>query len=150
LFPADDCPVDVAPERVELVKYLSEGCAPDIRTCMKACKGGDANACYAAALRTQELKKSPARSEALFLRACRLGIVSGCTNRAAGILLEPESPVRARCAARTFERMCRDVDRALRVLPTACLANEKDPACTAARELIEKIDGARRAGVLPP
>jgi hypothetical protein len=163
--PAAECPVDVFPNVEEAVKYLGSECAPDLDACLTRCQGRDANACYAAALRIQELKAPEQYSEALFMRACRLGIVSGCTNRAAGIVhSQLENAEAWRCGNRTFEAMCerndpwactmwgssllqgrwvkRDISGALKVLPKGCLLSERDPACVRARELMDKIAAA--------
>lgn len=106
---------------------------------------------------------------ALFLRACRLGIASGCTNTAAYIVrVEQPAAPRLTCAVRTFELTCnrgdpwgctmlgellaeghgvpRDLQRALRVLPRGCVLGEDDPACLRARQLQVLILAARQRG----
>lgn len=111
-------------------------------------------------------------SEALFLRACKLGSDSGCTNRAAGILLlEPQRADRLTCSARTFEETCRrrdawgctmygsallyghgvaaNAEHARAVLPFACSLDEADEACLKARLLLEQLDAAERQGKPP-
>ena len=146
--------------------YLSEHCTPELSVCLGPCEQGDANACYAAALRVQATGGPEDQSEALFFRACSLGIASGCTNRAAGIMnLEGHRPGALECATRTFDAMCsrsdpwactmfafnlatgagtrRDLTRALEVLPGACRFDLDDPACKSALELKKKIDAAR-------
>jgi TPR repeat protein len=162
LFPAGECPSDVASPQEMPVKYTGERCAPDARACLDECHRGDGNACYALALFVQQLHSDEVGEEALFLRACRLGIVSGCTNRAAYIVrVEPASDARLRCAARTFEMTCdredpwgctmlgellsqgkglpRNLDRALRVLRKGCTFGDSDPACQQAKLLEQQI-----------
>jgi TPR repeat protein len=130
---------------------------------MGPCLRGDGNACYAAALRVQELGRTETDSEYLFLRACRLGIASGCTNRAAGIMkLEENRAGALECATQTFDAMCkladpwacsmlalnlwkglgtkRDLTRALQVLSGSCRDGEDDPACQAAVKLKRAIE----------
>jgi TPR repeat protein len=148
------------------VTYLSERCKPELSQCLAPCEEGDANACYAAALRIQETGGSEDESEALFQRSCSQGIASACTNRAAGIMkLEEHRPGAVECATRTFEAMCqradpwactmfafdlatgvgvrRDVERALEVLSGGCRFGPDDPACKHALELRRQIDQAR-------
>jgi len=95
LFPADACPVDILPKRAEKPKYLSDGCA-------------DSPACYSLALLVQEQTEIGNEiSEALFLRSCKLGIVSGCTNRAAAMFESKKiNSTAERCAVDTFEKAC--------------------------------------------
>jgi hypothetical protein len=156
LFPFVECPADVFPGVEQPIRYLGDACAADVDACLGRCQSGEANACYAAALRLQELKAPSDYSEALFLRACRLGVASGCTNRAAGMIVDVSDKSDLwLCANRTFEAMCDrddpwactmwgssllqgrgvrpDVARARAVLVKGCRLGEDDPACVAAR-----------------
>jgi TPR repeat protein len=169
LFPVNDCPADVAAAVEQPTKYLSEACVPDLEVCLERCRGVEANGCYAAALRLQELEVDERYSEALFLRACRLGNRSGCTNHAAWILMQkPHDAEALACATRTFERMCasedpwactmfgnsllrglgtsRDPKRALEVLPQGCRLGPDDAACQAAQKLMEEIEAQLENG----
>jgi TPR repeat protein len=162
LFPAGDCPADVASAREVPVNYGAEGCAQDARTCLAGCQQGDGNACYALALLIEAQRAIEPAQEALYLRACRLGVVSGCTNRAAYIVrIEPPDQLRLHCAVRTFRMACdradpwgctmlgellaqghgvpQDLDEALRVLPKGCSEGERDAACKRAKELEREI-----------
>jgi len=166
LFPAQACPADVMPDSYRDVEYLSEGCEPDLQRCLDDCKSDDANACYALALAVQKREEDDAAAEALFLRSCRLGIPSGCTNRAAGMTYpELETPDSLSCAVRTFEKTCelddpwgctmyayhltvgegvsRDLDRAARALQKSCLYGEIDEACRFAKVVEGMIREAR-------
>jgi hypothetical protein len=148
-------------------KTFADGCAFDPGACLDRCRQGDGDGCYGLALRLQQLEEHT-YAEALFLRACKLGVASGCTNRAAHILhFEAEAPGRLACSARTFERTCayedpwgctmyglvlkdglgvpKDPKKALEVLPGGCRLGEADPACQNARELERAI----RAPVSP-
>lgn len=172
LFPFAACPADVFPGTAVPVTYLDEACAPDLQSCLDRCRASDANACYAAALRTQRMKTPADFWAALFLRACRLGVASGCTNRAAGMVVdETDDPVVWRCASRTFESMCdlndpwacamwgssllrgrgvdRDLARARAVLSKACLRGEDDPACAAGRIVLEQVKAAAGGAEIP-
>jgi len=159
LFPYAQCPADVFPGVETPLDYRRGECASNIAPCLDRCQSDDGTACYVAALRLQILNAPTDYSEALFLKACRLGIASGCTNRAAGILaLETDKPTPWTCVNRTFEAMCQkddpwactmwgssllhgrgmppDVGRARQVLPRGCRISEEDPACVAARSLL--------------
>jgi TPR repeat protein len=108
-------------------------------------------------------------AQALFLRACRLGVASGCTNAAADIDLRREraAGTAEACTVPTYERTCAagdawgctmlgdallvgrgvraDPSRARVALEKACHGDEADPACVAARRLLTRsgagIDG---------
>jgi hypothetical protein len=159
LFPFAECPADAFPGVETPLNYRRGECADSIGPCLDRCQSDDGTACYVAALRIQILNAPTDYSEALFLKACRLGIASGCTNRAAGILsLETDKPTPWSCVNRTFEAMCQkddpwactmwgssllhgrgmqpDVARARQVLPRGCRISERDPACVAARSLL--------------
>jgi hypothetical protein len=134
---------------------------------VRACEGGVAQLCYAAA---QELitgdSESPA-AESLFVRACQLGSASGCTNAAAARAPQDD------CAFETYEASCdrghdpwgcamlglalvrgdakhRDLERARAVLSRACRYGEADPACQRATELLGSLPGSRPAGTEAP
>ena len=168
LFGWERCPADVMPATEAPFRSLEKLCEGDLSACLDRCQGRDASACYWAALRVQGLRRDEAASEALFLRACSLGVVSGCTNRAAGMTKDgTEGEAVTRCAVRTFERTChandpwgctmfgfhlikglgidRDPDRAARVLRLACARfGEEDPACARAQELLEQLGPTKR------
>lgn len=172
LFPADACPADVIGARDVKPRLRSEGCDIDLGRCVQRCKSDDANACYAAALRVQEIGTDERYSEALFLRACKLGVASGCTNRAAGMLnFDAASAQRDTCTARTFELTCdrhdpwgctmfgralesgvgvkKDLVRAAAVLPGGCSAGMTDPACQAAIQIMSRIKSEQGEPTVP-
>jgi len=168
LFEPDRCPADVMPAAEQKTEMLGDLCVTDLPTCLDRCQARDPSGCYSAALRVQALKSDEPASEALFLRACRLGSMSGCTNRAAGMTKDGnEGEAANRCAVRTFQRTCqandpwgctmlgwhliegqgieRDLERARRSLQQACVRfGQEDPACVRAMELLEQIDGAQK------
>lgn len=156
LFPADACPADVMSERDVNVAYLGDRCIGALSMCIARCRREDANACYALALAVQSLKRD-ALSEALFLRACKLGVVSGCTNRAAGMMNQDQA-----CSIRSFEKTCnlddpwgctmfgyylvrgdgivKDHQRARAVLSKSCRFGDEDEACRWAKGILKEVD----------
>ena len=170
LFPASECPADVIGSRRQEIRYVADGCRSRPEACLASCRNGDAADCYALGLLLQESDDAAPYAEALFLRSCKLGIDSGCTNRAVDMSARVEreaapSTADDRCAARTFDKVCergdpwactmlglhlaigrgvaQDLERALGVLPGGCRLSETDKACTAARELIRAIEQQR-------
>ena len=152
------CPAALIPRQQVQMTYLGDRCMVNAQQCLDLCESADANACYALALAVQSVDEGPL-SEALFLRSCSLGAVSGCTNRAAAIIKDdPE------CSIRTFELACalqdpwgctmlgsflslgfgmdRDTDRALEVLRGSCRLGEVDEACRYAKSIIARIRNA--------
>jgi TPR repeat protein len=154
----DTCPADVMPARETMIDYAKGRCAAALDRCLRNCRGGDASECYSAALVLEEVRDGPV-SDALFLKACALGFVSGCTNRAARM---EDGGRGASCAIRTFDMACerddpwactmigfhlirgmgvvKDHARARQVLAKSCRFGEDDPACTYARRLMRQID----------
>jgi hypothetical protein len=156
----DTCPADVMPAR-ETKNDLHEGrCTSTLEACLDHCRGGDANDCYASALVLQRVNGNSAIPQALFLKACALGVVSGCTNRAAG--MGTTSSLRSPCIVRTFAAACehndpwactmlgahlvrgiggiaKDHNGAREVLSRACRLGETDEACQFAKALLKEI-----------
>jgi TPR repeat protein len=168
LFGEDICPFEVFPKVENEKFYPFESCAENADICLEKCKENDGAACYSLAVAIQ-MKKGAEQdiSEYLFLRACKLGVISGCTNRAARILNDnPNDAKLVKCAADTFEKSCekddpwgctmfgfilhqgitrpQDDERALQVLSKSCKYGEDDPACVRAKELIEEIKKSKR------
>lgn len=158
LYPADACPADIMSDDDVDVLYFGDRCIDALDSCLGKCEAGDANACYALALAAQTLERELV-SQALFLRACSLGLVSGCTNRAAGMPQQAQA-----CSIRTYEKACKlddpwactmlgfhlfhgdgvakDHARARGVLAKSCRYGDEDEACRSAKELLEKIKAA--------
>lgn len=173
LLPMELCPADIAPPQELERLYLAKDCAPDLAACVSRCGEGDGNACFGAALRLQELQGVTDFSERLYLRACGLGLYSGCTNRAAGISQHEPARVDGKtCVARTYQLMCdrkdawactmlglalirgegvqKDLDRALEVLPGGCRFGYGDLACQDALYLIQTIEQIKRSEMRTP
>ncbi|MBR1309806.1 MULTISPECIES: sel1 repeat family protein [unclassified Bradyrhizobium] len=153
----ETCPADVMPTRETTLSFSIARCSASLDRCVDRCHAGDASDCYSAALVIQKAG-SERLSQALFLRACALGFVSGCTNRAAGM----DSGQGSSCAIRTYQLGCdrkdpwactmtgfhlirgigieRDLDRARKALSQSCYLGEDDEACIAGRALLKEID----------
>ena len=167
LFSGDACPADIIPQDEKDIEYLNEGCADEPKACLENCESGDGNACYALGLQLQDQQGVyQEASEMLFLRACKFGIISGCTNRAAGKFnIEKNNAESIKCAANTFEKTCshddpwgctmfgivlaqglgrkKDLDAALKVMSKSCRYGDEDPACQEAKKIKELIEKAK-------
>lgn len=153
------CPASLMPE-VQSFAYLNRNhCRTgQMQSCLAECAQSDAGACYWLAEALQEARVASPASEALFQRACQLGIVSGCTNRAAGLFNERQDDLEVQaCAARTYDKACQaddpwactmqamhlsrglgvkqDRQQALKVLQKSCKYGPEDPACTYGQKL---------------
>jgi len=158
------CPADLMPASENSIG--EDGCrSPRLRSCMASCTSGEGDACYWLAYALQREKAPEQSIEALFQRACKLGVVSGCTNRAAGILSAEDSESNQACAARTFQKTCSRDDPwgctmyalhlsqgwgvpqnkrlALQVLEKSCKYGPEDEACTRGMELKDQLLEAR-------
>lgn len=163
LFPIDVCPVDVMPQTETFPNYPEENCDQNPLECYERCKNENGNACYGLAITLQKkLGIELIEAEALHLRACKLGVVSGCTNRAAAKLnLEADNSESVKCSVDTFEKTCEkddpwgcymygyvlaygkgieeNLDKSLSVLSKACKYGIRDEACKSAQELEKQI-----------
>jgi hypothetical protein len=153
----DTCPADVLPPSKTKSGYYEGRCENTLERCLQSCGAGKGDDCYASALVFQKVKRDSSISEALMLKACGLGVVSGCTNRAATIDSGPGIP----CAVRTFIAACdrddpwactmigmhlvrgigidKDHKRARQVMEKSCRYGEIDEACRAAKSLMKEI-----------
>jgi TPR repeat protein len=152
----DRCPGDVMPARETESQYSKERCATALERCLDNCRAGDAGDCYASAQILIKVRQN-AVAESIFLRACSLGIVSGGTNRAAGM----DAGDGGSCAIRTFDMACgrndpwactmigfhlargigtaKDPVRARQALAKSCRYGETDQACSYARRVLTEI-----------
>jgi TPR repeat protein len=153
----DQCPADVMPTRETKSDFYEGRCKSTLEQCLRNCGAGNAGDCYASALILQSVKEDSPVPNALFLRACALGVASGCTNRAAAMDSGPGVP----CAVRTFAAACdrndpwactmigmhlvrgigidKDHERARQLLSKSCRYGETDEACRAAKGLMKEI-----------
>ncbi len=160
----DGCPADVMPAREHDVEALEEHCEKRLTWCAKRCFSDDPAACFSLALVTQRDELDDAAAELLFYRACALGVSSGCTNRAAGMMAyagEQKDKIAA-CTARTFQKSCerldpwgctmhaanlingshveRDLAKAREALERSCRFGPEDPACQYAQGLKAQLE----------
>ncbi|BAQ74222.1 Sel1 domain-containing protein repeat-containing protein [Pseudomonas sp. Os17] len=167
---ARQCPSDNMPARTATRATQANRCeTPEqLGACLQRCEAGDGNDCYWLATTLQQAKGPAAGYEPLYQRACSLGLVSGCTNRAAGMLTaDADNQATRHCAVQTFNKACElndpwactmygfhlsrgigvapDADLALKVLDKSCKYGPADPACSGARQLQEEIREAIRA-----
>lgn len=104
------CPFDLMPEKSRRPNASVDSCTSNPESCLEKCDAKDADACYFLANLIQEHDKIENDvAEVLYQRSCELGIVSGCTNRAANIFERNEKEGNV-CAARTFEKTCSQDD----------------------------------------
>jgi hypothetical protein len=147
------------PARETRNDFYEGRCKGTLEACLRTCRDGNASDCYASAVVLQRVKGDSPIPEALFLKACALGTVSGCTNRAAG--MGKGSSRDNPCVVRTFAAACehndpwactmlgthlvrgigiaKDHDGAREVLSRACRFGESDEACRYAKALLKEI-----------
>jgi hypothetical protein len=162
LFTPEGCPADRIPAALPDFSFSPTTCRGGrLSDCLIECERGAASFCYHAAQEVLPAEVDPAAAQALFLRSCRLGYPSGCTNAAAGRAREGGSM--DECSVRTFDQICErsgdawactmlggalfrglgtsaDPIRARKVLAKACLADQDDPACQAAKGVLAALD----------
>ena len=154
---AEQCPADSMPANAGAPAFSIEGCSAAAEQCLDRCRAGNASDCYAAALVVQRMIKTGPLSDALFLRACKLGVASGCTNVAASM----EDSGDYACPNRTYELACGRDDpwactmmgfhlikgigveknnaRARRFLAKSCRFGDTDEACANAKAFLKEI-----------
>lgn len=162
------CPATVMPKPEILQGVTNNKCHAGKRAlCLQKCAAGNASACYWLANELNDDQGGHQAAEALFQRSCTLGIMSGCTNRAAGMLaLGTKDAATEKCAAQTFSTACasddpwgctmygslliegkgvaKNEELALEVLAKSCKYGPGDPACTGANDLRASILKGRR------
>ncbi|MGC4119764.1 MAG: hypothetical protein QM765_35360 [Myxococcales bacterium] len=168
LFPADQCPLDVMPTAFRDLSFSRDACRGGrLLDCVDGCQKGSASYCYSAALDTQTKTHAP-ETEALYLRACRLGFASGCTNAAAGRL--KLARVWDSCILGSFKSVCersgdpwacamyggalargddgipKDTEQARRALEKSCKKDVSDEACRAAESILKTLPAPVDAG----
>ncbi len=165
---AEMCPASLLPRRVSTAYLSGDSCQLNPGLCLLKCEAGNGGSCYWLAYAVQQGGGEAATSEALFQRACKLGVVSGCTNRAAAMSARaPQDGSVQRCAVETFKKTCAhdepwgctmyalhltrgigvrpDLDLALKVLDRSCRYGKEDPACTNGMTLRQEILRKKRA-----
>jgi len=162
---AGRCPADVLPSRFSSTGYGKATCLGGrLRDCLRECEQGSSQSCYHVAIEGQAERLDGAVVSALFVRACRLGNPSACTNAAAG----RTRPAKAYdlCSVETFRRICeregdpwactmtaselasnvqdaQDRARIRDLTDAGCRFGPSDPACVAAMRVLESIERAK-------
>jgi len=155
------CPSELIPSQdIEFYNQTST-CEKNEKRCLRLCLGGSSDHCFGLANYfniTDE--KSGTYSRPLYAKSCQLGLVSSCTNVAAGIKKD-NGLEEAQCYTKTFEQTCKlddpwgctmyalslvygegtkkDLDKALSVLRGSCFYGEGDRACSTAIDLASEI-----------
>jgi hypothetical protein len=134
----------------------------DLTECLERCVAGQGPSCYWLGQDLQAAKADNAAVDVLYHRSCKLGVASGCTNYAAGLVVNKKgNPEKQSCALKTFEHACALDDpwgctmfafeltqgsdteqsrtRALAALEKSCRYGTKDPACDNGKHLQEQL-----------
>lgn len=159
---AQQCPAALLPKRVSTDYLMGDTCKLNLGLCFMKCESGNASACYWLGYDVQQAGGNADTANILFQRACKLGVVSGCTNRATVMSAgAPQDAAVQECAVRTYKKTCAhnepwgctlyalhlsrgigvkaDPDLALRMLARSCLYGKDDPACSNAMALKQEI-----------
>ncbi len=154
------CPADIfSGKEVDYVD-LQPVCNNNQQSCLNKCIEGSANHCFSLAYTIQKgTIEDVGYTDILFLKACKEGLVTACTNIAAG-LMQYAPKNQGGCFKRSFELTCRkgdawgctmyglllhkgievekNNDEALKVLEVGCKNGIEDSACQYAKS-IEKL-----------
>jgi hypothetical protein len=155
--PDNACPADVMTDHAAPIRYLGEVCAENPKKCVEGCKAGVGNDCFAMALAVEPIRGYTRLSDRLFYRACSLGIVSACSNRASSMGTEETD-----CQVRTYEKACnrsdpwacltlgmylargmgvqRDLPRARRLITESCELVDDEEWCAYGLDMLMEID----------
>lgn len=168
------CPSDAMKSSQNKITMKQDECrSPHMSTCFKACDSGSGESCYWLGQALQEVKTTPVVYESLYQRACKLGITSGCTNRAAGMLNDSANNIDANeCSAKTFAKACtfddpwgctmyayqltqgsgvpKDKALALKVLEKSCKFGLADQACEYGLMLKKRIEKLEKRSTEKP
>lgn len=136
-------------------------------SCLTECEAGSGPSCYWLAQELQKFGDGTRAPQALFQRACKLGVMSGCTHRAASMLsVKSKDQAMQRCAASTYSKACafdepwactmyafqlgvgigvtQDIPGALKILDKFCKDDLEDPRCKHAKDVAAAIDKANQ------
>jgi hypothetical protein len=157
------CPSEFVGKAALLSQVPNPGCGKgELGSCLSKCAAGQAAACYWLGHGLHREGADQQAAEVLYQQACKLGVASGCTNRAAGMLkVGLADPSTQRCAVRTFSTVCalgdpwactmyalhlsrglgvkRDPKLALEVLGKSCKYGPEDEACQYGNGLKKQI-----------
>lgn len=171
---AKACPVEVMGDKPSTVTMLRSACrSPQMPTCLKSCEAGHGESCYWLGQALEETKSTPKAVQVLYHRSCQLGIVSGCTNRAAQMLDDvQQQPEISECSVKTFAKGCTLEDPwactmyglqltqgmgvvknnalALQALKKSCKLGTADPACQYGMALKKRIEDSEKGPTQKP
>ncbi|MCW8878574.1 MAG: hypothetical protein OQK04_06415 [Kangiellaceae bacterium] len=144
------CPANLIPNSVINYQDRIGECTGEKKACLKECLANNVNYCFGLANVFQSEGINNDVVEFLYARACHAGLVSGCTNRAAGIM-NTDNSKSLECSANTFKLTCKKEDawgctmyalalakglgtekdstKALEVLKGGCKYGAEDEAC---------------------
>ena len=171
LADANRCPSALIPQRETLDYQLRNDCkSGQLSACLSKCTAAQPGACYWLGQELQKAGADQQAAEVLFQRSCKLGVMSGCTNRAASMSSEKrDDQTMQACAAATYSKVCafddpwactmyafllsrgiglrQDKDLALKVLSKSCKYGANDEACIYGtrlkQELLHSVQGAQ-------
>ena len=156
--PAENaCPADVMTDQPAPIRYLGEVCTENPKKCVEGCKAGVGNDCFAMALAVEPIRGQTKLADRLFYRACSLGVVSACSNRASSMAAEESV-----CQVRTYEKACnrsdawacltlgmylargmgvdRDLPRARKLITESCELVDDEEWCGYGIDMLMEID----------
>lgn len=156
-----ECPGDLflkEPNKIVYVDYI-DACSRRSMECLSKCQSGSADHCAGLAFNLQQADVPSIYSEKLYALGCAQGLVTACTNRAAGLMRY--KPEMKSCSAKTFKLTCSEQDawgctmyglvlfkgigvtkdnkKALNVLKIGCKHGIEDEACQYAKTLEKEI-----------
>jgi len=165
-----ECPADVMTDFQAPIRYLGEVCTENPKKCVEGCKSGGPNDCFALALAVEPLRGNTQLADSLFMRACSLGVISACSNRASSMSVEHSA-----CQVRTYDKGCnrkdpwacltlgmylargmgvdRDLPRARRLITESCELVDDEEWCAYGLDMlmeIDKIEKKQRERLLTP
>jgi hypothetical protein len=172
LYGGEACPALALPAQLSFPPWSGDACnGGRLLDCLQECEQGSGPSCYAAAMEVEEKDEQVAEAAALYRRACKLGLASGCTNAGATLQRlrdEEKGDAADDCPERTFERVCeqagdpwactmiggawahgdhapKDPARARAALEKACAGDARDAACVAAQRLRKELQAGAEA-----
>jgi hypothetical protein len=159
----ETCPSELVQPKEANDGTMSTDCSSGrLKSCLDRCRAGVAGACYWLGQAVQGEGRGQKAAEVLYQQSCKLGVSSGCTNRAAGMSSEREGDDKVQvCAVRTYKKTCElddpwgctmyafhlskgigtavDRELALKVLKKSCRYGPEDAACGYGRGLREQL-----------
>lgn len=169
---ANKCPSELMAQHEVRDHLVSNNCkSPNLSLCFSKCSEGEAGSCYWLAYALQQGNAESRVYEPIYQRACKLGVMSGCTNRAAGMSSEESGDSRIQaCAVETYSKVCTFDDPwactmyafhlirgigvpvnkklALKVLEKSCKYGTDDEACAYGMRLKAEAGGSKNGAAI--